>query len=65
MTCTDALDAAATAVPSGDAFETGMYYKDSVIPAMRRLRQTADTLETIVGKDYWPFPTYTELLYLV
>ena len=65
MTCIDTLDAAASAVPARDAFETGMYYKDSVIPAMQELRRTADTLETIVGKDYWPFPTYTELLYLV
>ncbi len=61
----DALDAA-TKVPNGlDAFETGMYYKDNVLPAMEALRETADTLETIVGKSYWPFPTYTELLYLV
>jgi glutamine synthetase len=60
----DTLDAA-TNVPEGDAFETGLYYKDTVIPAMESLRETADTLEAIVAKEYWPFPTYTELLYLV
>ncbi len=60
----DALDDA-TAVPCTDAFEIGMYYKNTVVPAMNALRETADTLETLVGKDYWPFPTYTELLYHV
>lgn len=60
----DALDAA-TNVPDTDAFSIGMYYKDTVIPAMDALRATADTLETVVAKEYWPMPTYTELLYLV
>ena len=60
----DTLDAA-TAVPDVDAYAVGMYYKDTVIPAMDALRETADTLETIVAKEYWPFPTYTDLLYLV
>lgn len=55
----------ATAIPNADAFEVGMYYKDTVIPAMENLRRTADTLEVIVAKEYWPFPTYTELLYLI
>ena len=54
-----------TNVPALDAFQTGIYYKDIVIPAMNSLRETADTLEVIVGKDYWPFPTYTDLLYKI
>ena len=60
----DTLDAA-TDVPDVDPYAVGMYYKDTVIPAMDALRETADTLETIVAKEYWPFPTYTDLLYLV
>ena len=60
----DALDAA-TAVPDEDAYAIGMYYKNTVIPAMDALRKVADELETIVSKEYWPFPTYTELLYHV
>lgn len=60
----DVLDAA-TAIPDVDAYEIGMYYKNTVIPAMDALRETADILETIVAKEYWPFPTYTDLLYLV
>ena len=26
---------------------------------------TADELETLVGKEYWPFPTYDDLLFNV
>ncbi|MCI5604824.1 MAG: glutamine synthetase III [Clostridia bacterium] len=62
MSKIDVLDAA-TDVPDVDPYAVGMYYKDTVIPAMDALRETADTLETIVAKEYWPFPTYTELLY--
>lgn len=64
MTRIAALDDA-TNVPELDAYAIGMYYKDTVIPAMEALRETADTLETMVSKEYWPFPTYTDLLYLV
>ena len=64
MTKIDTLDAA-TDVPDVDVYAVGMYYKDTVLPAMDALRETADTLETIVAKEYWPFPTYTDLLYLV
>ena len=61
----DALDTASDNVPDTDPYAVGMYYKDTVIPAMDALRETADTLETIVSKEYWPFPTYTDLLYYV
>ncbi len=64
MTRIDALEAT-TDIPVLDAYGIGMYYKDTVLPAMDALRETADTLETLVAKDYWPFPTYTDLLYLV
>ena len=55
----------ATNIPDVDEFEVGMYYKNTVIPAMDLLRETADTLESVVGKEFWPFPTYTDLLYSI
>ena len=36
-----------------------------LVPAMTELRAVADELETIVGKEYWPLPTYGELLFNV
>ena len=50
---------------NGDILETARYYQDIIIPKMKTLRTTADTLETVVAKDYWPFPTYEDLLYRV
>ena len=55
----------ATNVPALDPYATGIYYKDTVLPAMDDLRKTADELEGVVGKNYWPFPTYTDLLYSI
>ena len=64
MSKIDDLQSKADSVPTGDVFETGHYYAYTVTPAMESLREVADTLETMVAKEYWPFPTYTELLYL-
>ena len=41
----------------------GFYYKDDVIKKMSALRNAADSLEEIVSADYWPFPSYGELLF--
>ena len=38
-------------------------YCVGVVPAMRALRVPVDELEKIVAKDYWPFPTYEDLLF--
>ena len=32
---------------------------------MAKLREDADLLETLVDADYWPMPTYSELLFNV
>jgi glutamine synthetase len=40
-------------------------YRDLVFTAMAALRRDADTLETLVDADYWPVPTYSELLFTV
>jgi len=61
---TDNLFNISNNVPT-DPTKAGQYYKNTVIPAMSELRIAADKLETVVGKEYWPFPTYTELLYNV
>ena len=38
-------------------------YKDDVLDKMHALRVAVDKLENIVSADYWPFPTYGELLF--
>ena len=46
-----------------DSAELSMYYKDSVFAAMSALRAAADQLETLTASDYWPYPSYGELLF--
>ncbi len=39
--------------------------KDELIPLMTLLRKSADEAELMVAKNYWPFPTYGDLLFSV
>ena len=39
------------------------YYKNEILGTMATLRKSADALETLVSAEYWPFPTYSELLF--
>ncbi len=48
-----------------DALEHAQYERYIIIPAMAKVREVADDLEELVGKEYWPFPTYDDLLFNV
>jgi len=41
------------------------FYREKVFAAMVELRLTVDELETLVGKKYWPLPSYGQILYSV
>ena len=60
-----ALEAALDKVPDADAETLCHYYHDSVITCMDAVRKPADALEMLVGKEYWPFPTYSDILFYV
>ena len=49
----------------GGAGKVAMYYREVVFAAMNKLRASSDVLETLVPKDLWPFPTYSDLLFSV
>jgi glutamine synthetase len=38
--------------------------RDEIIPKMNEVREFADTLETLVARKYWPFPTYGDMLFI-
>ncbi|MBQ4598334.1 MAG: glutamine synthetase III [Clostridia bacterium] len=59
---TVALDMALTAVP-GSTEAAARYYCDEVLPRMNTVREAADKLEAITASEYWPFPTYSDLLF--
>ncbi len=46
-----------------DLQEQANAYAEKVIPAMEALRAEVDALECIVERDYWPVPTYNDILF--
>ena len=46
-----------------DNLQKAEAYRDCVIPAMNALRASADEMELLTAKKYWPFPTYADLLF--
>lgn len=66
MKKSDTLEAAVLAShEQQEGIEKSDYFRDAVLPAMQELRATGDELETYVASEYWPFPTYGELLFSV
>lgn len=48
-----------------DPQEASLRMAHVVSPDMEQVRKYADEAELLCGKDYWPIPTYTDLLYSV
>lgn len=47
-----------------DIHDKAVHVYKNVIPAMNNVRTIADKLEKVVADDYWPLPTYREMLFL-
>lgn len=64
---TEALNASLLGVKNHEATsqQLALYYKDAIFGAMQELRAVADEIETLTAKDYWPYPTYGDLLFSV
>ena len=58
-----AVETKASSMERGKA-QAFCYYRE-VMAAMNALRNPADELEKLVDKEYWPFPTYADLLFEV
>ncbi|MDR0570343.1 MAG: glutamine synthetase III [Clostridiales Family XIII bacterium] len=58
-------EAVMKAADCGDTVESARYYSTEVFYSMQSLRGSVDELETLVGKDDWPLPSYGEILYSV
>lgn len=57
------LDEALNAKKSDDPLKTARHYCDNVLGAMSKIRSASDYLETVIAAKYWPFPTYSDLLF--
>ena len=43
--------------------EASHYYRNTIVTAMEAIRKNADVLEQLTEKSYWPYPTYSDLLF--
>ena len=47
------------------AKDKAFYSKDVLLANMKRLRNSSDTMELLIGRDFLPYPSYEDILYSV
>ena len=52
-------------VQSENTLAVATYYKDTIIPAMTALRAVVDEMEVNTAADFWPYPSYGDLMFRV
>ena len=66
-TISDDIDALVEAhdamIATADVQARGEACRDKVLPAMEKLREDADAMESICSKAYWPLPSYNDILF--
>ena len=50
---------------SEDVRQYAAAYRDNVLSNMNDARKFIDRMEKLTASDYWPYPTYSELLFNV
>ena len=50
---------------SASCAERAFYSKDMLLAGIERLRESADAMELLIGKEFIPYPTYEDILYSV
>ena len=63
----DRLEMLDAAIDETESFReliySAAYVRDKLLPCMASLRESCDRAEKITASEYWPFPTYGELLF--
>ncbi|MDD5947754.1 MAG: glutamine synthetase III [Oscillospiraceae bacterium] len=64
--CADALQAVVLQLGDAENIDSEAYMiRDTVLVKMAELRAAVDEAETITAKEFWPFPSYADLLFSV
>ena len=63
MGCNGTIDINRVLAKIGDVTEAAHFIRDEVLPKMDALRAPADEAERFTAAEYWPFPTYGDLLF--
>ena len=59
------LEKALEELPREESLLLAIYYRDSVLGRMEELRPVLDELERLTATEYWPLPTYGDILFSV
>jgi glutamine synthetase len=49
---------------NGNAAAHAKHCRSQIVPAMDAVREIADALEGVVSDEFWPLPTYQEMLFI-
>ena len=52
-------------VTSEGGIEAARYYREEIGRRMEEARQSIDRLESLTAAEYWPYPTYADILFSV
>ncbi len=59
----DKLEGELAVINMGNAESASQAMAHKVIPVMESIRRKVDKMETLTSSDYWPYPTYFDILY--
>ena len=57
--------AVSSAERSKDILEKATEYRNNILTLMADIRKYADSAESVMPKNYWPYPTYGDLLFKI
>lgn len=60
---TELEDAVLKANDIGDGLASAKYFRETVFAIMQELRAIGDSMETETSSEYWPYPSYGEMLF--
>ncbi len=64
--CADELQSAVIKLGDAESIDSeGYMIRDTVLVKMAELRAAVDEAETVTSKDFWPFPSYADMLFSV
>ena len=64
-TCGQLQQALADAPAQDGGIDSARYFRDSVVPLIRSAGELISALESITAAEYWPYPTYADILFSV
>jgi glutamine synthetase len=65
FTAVNRLESNLSAINKDDTIPASQAMAHTIVPDMEAVRKVADEAETITAEEYWPYPSYFDILYSV